>query len=207
MSPVRTTGRFIVLAAEAGVITFFLFLVIWTYILSNKSYMRDNSWRLLPCSFPPLCHSLASWRAQAALLLPSDTAQLGYFSHLPGFSERVDISNFTSVTCEEKEGSSTPQCGWRAWSSCLSFCPPHTVLMAAASSPDIPVFFPVRDIPTASLPPGNFQGICSDPKATMDHAEWMLGWPGVHSKQDQGFPSCGGSGSAFQLWKARLYWT
>lgn len=59
-------------AAKAGVITLFLFFGTWTYTLTPKSYMRDKSPRGWSCSFPPLSLSLATWRVQAGLLLPSE---------------------------------------------------------------------------------------------------------------------------------------
>jgi len=72
MPSARTTGRFIVLTAKAGVITLLLFLGTWTNILAHKPYMRDKSLRGWSYSFPPLSLSLGTGKGQVALLLPSE---------------------------------------------------------------------------------------------------------------------------------------
>lgn len=161
----------------------------------------------LPCIVNSTSSSSAAFRhSTAGVLLPS-----------PWIFWKSRFLNFISAPCGEREGSSTPQCGWRAWRSCLSFCPPNTFLMAAAISPDIPVFFPVRDLPAASVTvclqelfrwcSSGFRWTFQTPRLPWIVQSECWGGQGLMANRPRPSLPVGEQDQAFQLWTARLYWT
>lgn len=116
MPPASIIGRFVVLAAKAGVIKLFFFLGTWTGILTPKWYMGDISPRWWPYSFPLSHLSLIICKSrQLCCCLQRGKAaqpqqQKGYFSHVPKFFEIVDFSIFFFSSYLYQQVSTESQC-------------------------------------------------------------------------------------------------